>query len=480
MSSEVKSSGLADPKHDQQHPHHHASHPPIPHKHLHLHRHEHVLLHTARIMLRNALYAALLRLAIGVLKVFMRGSFANIANRLSNELLTWNPVKWAVLTAGISSYRGIEYAFKSVGVPSSAASFLSGAVASLSLLVMNVKTRTELSLYLFVRAAHCFALTTILPRMPEPIRDFEHYDVLTMCVTAGNILYCLMFMPHCHDPGYASFLVSSTMTDKRVMAANAGVYRGHFTPELVEYALEKNIPMPTDPNHMAPLCRYYHDGRTCNENYFYFIRKHLTTFSIPLYLPLKLGTTVVLKWHKLVAKPVETTWSATKSSLSSSLFLTLYCAGPFRAICAFQKYNIQKPWGLAVAAGLLAGLPTFLEPKPRRLDLALYCVMQSLRSFSNLLWYRGFIDKPNRQDVFWLHVISGGYLFYMFDRERESLHSSVTTALCMLLKESRHQQPAASHGDGEHHHHQELKEELAHQERGRAVTFSGSELSGKV
>ena len=92
----------------------------------------------------------------------------------------------------------------------------------------------------------------------------------------------------------------------------------------------------------------------------------------------------------------------------------------------------------------------------------------------------GFIDKPNRQDVFWLHVISGGYLFYMFDRERESLHSSVTTALCMLLKESRHQQPAASHGDGEHHHHQELKEELAHQERGRAVTFSGSELSGKV
>lgn len=393
--------------------------------------------HTVRAMLRSAVYAALARWGFGIIKSIVK---AGIGKRFlaaaAAEVFSTNPLKWAVVAGGLSSFRGIQQTLERLlGLPHGVSGFTAGALASLSVLVMNVQTRTELSLYLGARAAHGACTSLLLPNLPEKLRDFEHWDVVTMSLCAWQILYGLMFMPHCHQPSYQAFLYRCTLVDPRVVESVAGMHRNHMIPNLVAVCAERKLPVPALCT--ATSCMLFHPNQnSCGRFLGGWFLQHLTRLTLPLYLPLKVTTTLLFSRQKVLVSPLPTLQKIVVSAVRSAVFLTAYCASPVGFMCVFSKAGIRSPWLLACAGGLLPGVATLIEPKSRRLDLALYCVMHAFRCAVLTLVARGHLRRPTRHHVTALLMAAVGFLHHQYDTEPHGMHPNMRSAVAWLGKET--------------------------------------------
>ena len=156
-----------------------------------------------------------------------------------------------------------------------------------------------------MRALHISIVTYLFPLLPLPLQNFSHYDTLMMMVASTEILYSYMFFPKSHVQSYQAFLLRATIADRNVLSATAGVHRNLVVPELVLVSVKQNLPIPTVDSHTSHLCNLYHPNEGCNRYTLSFC-EHLTTISLPLYLPLKFVTTVVFKPSSLFKRPLAT------------------------------------------------------------------------------------------------------------------------------------------------------------------------------
>ncbi|KEG15103.1 hypothetical protein DQ04_00191270 [Trypanosoma grayi] len=402
---------------------------------------------TASVASRNAIYAAIGRILIGILKRLGKGGLRmSVLRQLGREFLSLDPLKWAFVLAGLSCYRLIKQMI--AGLPSffriteKAAALLSGCICALPALVMNRETRTDLSLYVFVRALHSFCVGRVVPLLPKPMREFEYYDILTMCLSASQILYSVVFAPFSMPPSYQQFLSKVSMLDNRLVRGHAGLARYQLVPELVELCMEKGLSIPESPKeHFKIGCHYAHSGISCNQFYFSFICKNMLQVGLPLYFPLKLVTTLLFQQKELKRRPLKVLRGAVRSVLLSSLFLALYSGSTVRFACFAAQGNIRGGIYFALTCSL-AGIATLLEPKGRRMDLALYCLMYALRSFVITQYRLGRIPYPRHDFVFLLYLFSIGFLFFQYDREPEKLNSRVRSIIVNLLGEKQ----SSNHG----------------------------------
>lgn len=191
-----------------------------------------------------------------------------------------------------------------------------------------------------------------------------------------------------------------------------------------------------NPHQLSDLCNYTHPQvSSCGVNYIQYLIKHITTVSIPLYLPLKVMATLVFNMKKLKKDPIAVIVKVTKGILSSSVFLTLYASVPVGSVCLFSNAGISYPPPLFAWSGFFSGLPTFLEPKGRRLDLALYCSVQTLRSWTRILHVRGYIPRPTSSWIFALQTLAVGMVLYQYDNHADILHTNLKGTLAWLLHE---------------------------------------------
>ena len=388
--------------------------------------------------LRNAILAALARLAFGFGKALLKvGKHrAGLGAALLHELLSVNPLKWAALIGSLSSFRHVQRVVGAV-VPARFSAFPAGVLCSLGVLVMNRATRTELSLYLAVRAIHCLLVAYVWPRLPALLRSFEHYDTLTMMLAGGQIIYSHVMEPDTHSAFYRAFLLSCAQQKSENPACICAAYRGHVVPQMVKYCMRRGLPLPTHPPSRS-VCQFVHPQTiTCNERLLYWTVSHLFQFSLPLYAPLKILTTCLFSWRTVREDPLSAAYKAIKSTISSSLFLTLYCALPFRAMCWFGNHNVHNEAIIASTFGFLCGLPTLLEPKSRRIDLALYCSMHALRAAVLLLVKRGWFARPGHVFRLVVFLLSFGYIFHQYDHAPESLHRNVRKSLNWMVATER-------------------------------------------
>jgi hypothetical protein len=393
---------------------------------------------TLRKMIRSALYAALARLLFGFLKSIVKGGLSKKMLRLvKGELLSANPWKWAVLVGSLSSYRGVQQTIERLlpAAPVPATSWVAGALTSLGFFVMNMETRTELALYTLIRAVHGLVTAKVYPKFPQPLQDFNHWDTLTMCVTAVQIMYCLVYETTVHQHSYQSFLVKCTTVDPRVLSAIAGLQRGLMVPELVDYARQHSHPVLPVSN-LKQSCTLLHNGSSCLQANVNFIVCHFTRFCLPLYVPLKLSTTFGFGFTKAMKNPLGSLTKAITSALQSSVFLTAYCIPPYACLCVFPNLGLQSPALMGLFCGV-AGLATLIEPKGRRLDLALYCSMHALRSFFMLLVRRGWLTRPTRHYITAMSLFAFGTLFYQYDHESDNLHPNIRKALSWITAEKK-------------------------------------------
>jgi hypothetical protein len=395
---------------------------------------------TLRKMIRSALYAALARLLFGFLKSIVKGGLSKkMLQLVKGELLSANPWKWAVLVGSLSSYRGvqqmIELILPTVSHPMSC--IAAAAVSTLGFFSMNIETRTELALYAAVRAGHGLLVSSVLPRLPPRYQKFQHWDVVTMCLTSIQVAYCLMFENACFEPTYLHFLQRCTTTDVRVLSTVSNLQRQIIAPESISYGLEKGLPLLTyaDRHDLKKGCDYLHHGLTCGAATVQYLVRSLTTVTFPLYGSLKLTSILLFGYKRLLRSPLSTLGRALVSVTRSAVFMTLLGCPPFSFICVFANLGIHSPAGIAITSGSLAGLSLLVEGDDRRLDLVLYCSMQTLRATVNLLVRRGWIHRPNRHHITLLTMSAFAALFYQYDIDAESQNPNVKKALAWITAE---------------------------------------------
>lgn len=389
----------------------------------------------ARRVGRNALYAAGVRVVIGLLKSLLKqGLSSRLLGEIVSQIFSLDPLKWGAFIGGLSCVRIAERSLTTVAPPL-AASIGAGLISALPVVVFQRSTQTELLLYFLARVVHHGSTNFVLPMLPQAFQDFSHYDVLTMMVTSAQILYTFVFLPKCHLPSYQGFLLRATMTDSRVLAATAAAHLKTPCPEGVEFALAKGVTFDSKILDTSRVCELYHPGQSCNSNSLGFIVKHFLKITLPLYLPLKAISTAVLHWKKLSSNPLQTTVKCVRSAAKSAAFLTVYCAAAMRIICVFAQLGIRNDVGIAIVVGGVSGATTLIEDKPRRLDLAIYCVMQAIRSTTSLLHHKGFCAIPRRSTQVLLYLGCVAYLFATFSRNPSRTHPTVAKMFTVLSGE---------------------------------------------
>ncbi|KAG5481023.1 hypothetical protein LSCM1_06699 [Leishmania martiniquensis] len=397
--------------------------------------------HTLKVILRNSIYAAIGRVLIGVVKTLVkRGLSKALLVRIPSELLSLNPLKWAAVFGGFSSFRfclqTLVRLLTPLGVSEKFLSLLAGCISATPAFVMNKETRTELSLYLFVRSAHTFSLRYLLPFMPRTLQEFRHYDVLLMCLSSAQIAYGCLFNPNTLPKSYQGFLNRASTYHEKLIRGHSGFCRERLVPDLVDYCWSRQLPVIEnfDQRGANTLCQVAHGNYSCNMWAVVFIIKNMLTMGMPLYFPLRLVSMMAFQRRRLITSPLSTITHNVRSMLVSSLFLALYSGIILRSAC----FGVQHRGGgtkTVTALCSLAGLATLLEPKGRRMDLALYCSMYALRSFLLTQNLRGRLPYPRHWFVCTVYVFSVGFIFYQYEEEPRLLDRRVRTALRLLLGE---------------------------------------------
>lgn len=384
---------------------------------------------------RNALFAAGIRVAIGLLKsLAKRGITVHLWSSLLSEIFSLDPMKWSAFVAGLSSVRNFENILRTY-LPQGIATAAAGVLAASPVLVFQRKTQTELLLYFLARVVHHVAANLVLPKLPEAMQQFSHYDVLTVMASSAEILYSFLFLPKCHSPSYQGFLLRATMTDRHVLAATAASHRQTPCPEALEVAAKRQILFDPKIPDTGKVCELYHRNMSCSTASAWFVAKHFAKISLPLYLPLKAISTVVFHGSKVAKDPIREAQKVVLSAAKSAAFLTAYCATSMRLICAFAQLGIRNDVAISVAAGVISGTTTIIEDKPRRLDLAIYCLMQAIRSSTLLLYHKGYCGIPRRSTQVLLYLGCVAYLFATFSRNPSGTHPTVAKMFSILSGE---------------------------------------------
>lgn len=397
--------------------------------------------HTLKIVLRNSLYAAIGRILMGIVKgLVKRGLSRAFVARVPSEFFSLNPLKWAAVFGGFSSFRfcvqTLERLLSPLGVSEKFVALLAGCVCATPAYVMNKETQMELCLYLFVRSAHTFCLRYILPHLPKFVREFRHYDVMLMCVSSAQIAYGCLFNPDTLPKSYQGFLVRASTYQEKLIRGHSGFARERLVPDLVDYCWSRKLPIIEDFSQKGAdvLCKLTHGDHSCNVWALMFVVRNMVTMGIPLYGPLRLVSMLGFQRKRLLTNPVSTIARNVRSMLISSLFLATYVAVILRSAC----FGVQHRGGgvkTVTALCSLAGLATLLEPKGRRMDLALYCAMYALRSFLLTQNLRGRLPYPRHWFVCSVYLLSVGFIFYEYEEEPRLLDRRVRSALRLLLGE---------------------------------------------
>lgn len=396
---------------------------------------------TAKTVLYNAAGAAICRVIIGIFKLLAKkGPTKVFLQRLPGEVLSLNPLKWAAIFGGFSSLRFVAQAISRGGryvrMPQKLATLIAGFVCATPVFVMNKSTQTEMCLYAFVRAMHTFSLRFVFPRLPPVLQRFQHYDVLLMCISAMQITYGCLFAPSTMPKSYQKFLGKASMLDERLMRGHSGLMRGLISPEFADYCADNNLG-PFDaqsPTVGQQVCDHVHPGQSCNGYALAFIPRNMVYMGIPLYSQLRVAVILTTQRKKLMSHPTKTIVREVKSVLTSSLFLALYVACIIRSSCFGLRRGDRGGVRLALVC-FCAGLPTLLEPKNRRMDLALYCAMYAIRSFLLTQYRLGRLPYPRHWFVLLTYFASVCFLFLQYEEDPQLLNSRARHILRFLLRE---------------------------------------------
>ncbi|ELR23112.1 uncharacterized protein ACA1_043770, partial [Acanthamoeba castellanii str. Neff] len=157
-----------------------------------------------------------------------------------------------------------------------AADLVAGAATGLSLICVRPEDRRTLAIYSLVRSMEFFfaflGRQQILPAWL--LRFSSHLDVLLMCATAGQVLYCYAFEQDTLAPSYRNFLNVHGGKDPRVRGF---IKHTHFglpleLDHLKSFSRERKIDPEVARQNLLNfnICTVLHPHETCVQHFFTF------------------------------------------------------------------------------------------------------------------------------------------------------------------------------------------------------------------
>eukprot|EP01102_Stenamoeba_stenopodia_P014447 TRINITY_DN479_c0_g3_i1.p1 TRINITY_DN479_c0_g3~~TRINITY_DN479_c0_g3_i1.p1 ORF type:complete len:509 (+),score=88.71 TRINITY_DN479_c0_g3_i1:319-1845(+) len=316
-----------------------------------------------------------------------------------------------------------------------AACLLAGAISGTSLLFIDSSERTTFALYGLTRAGEFFFRALAhTGRLPTWMTNFKHYDLLIMCLSACQILYCYVGHREALSPSYRNFLDKFGAKDVRVLNALEDKFRGW--PRKVEDIKSFCVSQGLDPMYPFEIedkfgCRMLHPRQACLEHTISFWIQGLRR-GLWLYAPVHgVYTLLVLiaarrRRNRALRKVNEarregitdsdaekalaevdasmpSLWTVFKKYLVnvgfSTMFLSTYCTIAWSAFCFMTQVVKEKRISHLRPTMLLPGLAALFETKPRRLELALYCLPRALEAFYNEQASFGYLPKVKNAEI---------------------------------------------------------------------------------
>eukprot|EP01100_Stratorugosa_tubuloviscum_P000167 TRINITY_DN1036_c1_g1_i1.p1 TRINITY_DN1036_c1_g1~~TRINITY_DN1036_c1_g1_i1.p1 ORF type:complete len:311 (+),score=103.30 TRINITY_DN1036_c1_g1_i1:535-1467(+) len=299
-----------------------------------------------------------------------------------------------------------------------------------------------------------------------------------MCLSASQILGGFLFAPESIPKDYYNFLVKFSIPDTRKINALCNHFKQEpfNLEELQGIAHDHQLKLSSffDPQTNQPnLCRMYHPGLSCSNYFFSFLRSEIK-ISMALYAPIHGAYGFIILIKKLIARfksrrnqsnqsnqsnqpnqpnrdsliieILKIFYRSFANTLVSAIFLTSYCATALKTVCFILNYaplSLQKMHILRILLAM-PGLALFLEHKPRRLELALYCLPRALESLWKELVQKKKITDFSKFELI-LFCIGSAFMSYCHHVEPGSIKPIFETALAWLhLRKSNLQSSQSS------------------------------------
>ena len=316
---------------------------------------------------------------------------------------------------------------------------MAGTLAGFSLRLAPSYARPYLALLLSVRAMEVAGRSAAQKGiMPEVLAT--NADIKLMMACSAVVMTAWIFEPQLLEPAYLRFLNKQSGKDTRLLRAIAASFDGDLhsrpgvLPALNALRAESSLP-PLD---LAPSCGNLHCNvlhlpvQNCTEHLgFYFASGWLRAAT--LYAPVHLLPLVLLRPSALISKPIGVTTQAALKITRSALFLSSYCTTGFAVLCfcarAAEKAGTKPKRWHATALSSVCGLALYFEKPGRRLELALYTLLQAMRC----------CPHPQAKEAMRKHLsvpafaIAAGIVSHHYARHPASLRPSYRSILGRFL-----------------------------------------------
>jgi hypothetical protein len=338
-----------------------------------------------------------------------------------------------------------------------------GLAGAAPLLILPLRLKVNISLYLFARALYV-AVSALQKRRIFPI--VPHGDIFLMALSNFPIAFSYIVNPRAIDRGYYGFLIVHGGQDERAMIALGDLVRGQWgwgpvqgrraaevralaaaeggggggdaSWGLVRHKMDAEAVCGEFRGEerwraMAPTERRCALGHPTTTSCVVGILRFFAAAygrALRVYLPLNaLGLAV--RWKELIRRPLHVLFRSLLSVARSSTFLASYCSAAWATTCAARALCGRDPLPAYLLNGLLAGSCVAIESKPRRIEMALYCLPRAMEIVARGLG----VNIPGIEYA--LHAIAVAVLSAAHFHEPEHLTPLLRTVLNFALGKKR-------------------------------------------
>jgi hypothetical protein len=383
-----------------------------------------------RLLAKNFLLGSGLKTLLNLLRWLTGGrkkgqAFLTILDYRFGLFLGILGASMSTLTHALRAYRQKDDAYNPI---------VAGALSSFTLKLAGEDVRAPLALYSLVRSAEAvLRVCNNKGFFPSWVSNFNHWDVVLMCLTAREVLYGYVFQTHTVDPTYLAFLNKHGHVDRRVVHVIGRWYDGTPHDPNMLNAIVKDFKIDTSalrhPSGCWDGCKIIHPHVSCGRFLVDFFLGGLKR-ALEVYLPIHglYALLLLAKGRRTPAAALHTLRRFAENLAMSTTFLSMYCTLAWLMPCFLMRVFHWPSHNIVYHLLGLAGCAAWLDQKSRRLELALYCAPRALEVF----WRRN-IGAGLRHGDFFMFLLAMMGINYCHVRHRDALKGTLKTFLDFMF-----------------------------------------------
>ena len=272
------------------------------------------------------------------------------------------------------------------------------------------------------------------------LKNFQHYDVLLMCIASSQVCYAAMFQRNYMIPAYRKYMDYQCGIPREYIQSYTDIVQYN---QIIKSETYNQLNHTRKLNNLKKISDQYlstthhlskkNKIEICNEilhpNQSFLVAtytswKNSIKKSILLYLPVYLLPLILFKykflWNNFSVSLIRAIYGISRSTL----FLTLYTSLGWSSMYFLRSFLYSTPSKFNVCiGGFIAGLSVFIDKKPRRLELALYVFSQAIQIFYNR-WKKVILLPSIKYGEILLFSCSSAILMHSYINQPKYLRSS--------------------------------------------------------